>query len=352
MLFAACSPDPSGGEPDTGGAGDAEDTTNDVRLDTSADVTTDSAADTGGDVQADAEDATGQSSWESIAPLGNGPRQETAVVELGGHVYVIGGYTDSGSLVSTVEVYDPSLDSWSEVASVPDRLHHANAAVYDGKIYVLGYLGQAFAPVGRCFVYDPDADDWTELGSMPGGRERGSSAIATIGDKIYVAGGLSQGAVDDVSSYDPETDSWTELTAAPRPFDHAGYGAIDGKLVVAGGRDTNISAFTDDVDIYDPTADAWTSGAAMPTARGGVAAAVLDGELFVIGGEGHPDNATGVFDDVEAYDLEADSWRVLDRMPDARHGMGAATVGDRIIVPGGADREAFAAVDTSSALTP
>jgi N-acetylneuraminic acid mutarotase len=265
---------------------------------------------------------------------------------------VIGGYTDTGSLVNTVEAYDPSADTWTEVASVPARLHHANAAVVDSKIYILGFLTRGFAPSGRCFVYDPAEDAWTEISSMPSGTERGSSAIAAIDGDIYLAGGLQSGAVNMVSKFDPQTEEWIELASAPRSFDHAAFAAIDGKLIVAGGRDTNIGAITADVDIYDPASDTWSSGAQMSTARGGVAGAVLGGEFYVIGGEGNSEVATGVFDDVEAYDPATDTWAILEAMPNPRHGMGAAAVDGRIIVPGGADEEAFAAVATSTSLSP
>ena len=350
-FVVGCSPDDGGSE-----GFDASDDTQTMDTegeDAGADIgETDSSTDAiDGDTD-DVLDSQSAEHWSPIAPLAAGPRQETAVVAVDGKVYVIGGYTDTASLVATVEAYDPANDTWSDVADVPDRLHHANAAVAGGKIYVLGYLVEGFAASGRCFEYDPDTDTWTELDPMPSGTERGSSAIATIGDEIYVAGGLRSGAVPDFSKFDPVSGEWTSLPDAPRSFDHAGYGAIDGKLYVAGGRDSQITAFTGDVDIFDPDSGEWSSGASMPTPRGGVASAVADGQLYVFGGEGTADVASGVFDDAEAYDPVADAWRVLDPMPNPRHGMGAATVDGSIIVPGGADEQAFAAVDTSSTYEP
>ena len=90
----------------------------------------------------------------------------------------------------------------------------------------------------------------------------------------------------------------------------------------------------------------------MPTSRGGVASAVLDGRLYVFGGEGAPDVASGVFDAVEVYDVAGDRWSVLEPMPSPRHGMGAAAVDGRIIIPGGADEQAFGAVETVSSYQP
>src|SRR4030095_3047514 len=53
------------------------------------------------------------------------PRQETAVVELGGSIYVIGGFDQSLAIVRTVERYDPAADNWFPVAPLPREMHHA-----------------------------------------------------------------------------------------------------------------------------------------------------------------------------------------------------------------------------------
>jgi N-acetylneuraminic acid mutarotase len=304
-------------------------------------------ADTADVDAADAEVSTG---WSQLSPLGEGPRQETAVVALDGLIYVMGGFGDSLNMVDVVEIYDPAADQWEGASPLPVRMHHANAAVVDDEIFVVGFLGSNFDADGRIFVYDAAADDWGERDPMPNAERRGASAVGVIDGQIYVAGGIRGGAVADFSRYDPETEQWETLEDVPRAVDHAAFGVIDGKLVIAGGRDTDIGAHTDQVDIYDPQTEQWSQGAPMPTSRGGVASAVADGKLYVIGGEGNPEADSRVFDQVEAYDLAADAWETLEPMPNPRHGMGAAAVDGRVYVPGGAAVQAFGAVDTHSAL--
>lgn len=289
--------------------------------------------------------------WADAAPIASGPRQEHDVVVLNSKLYVIGGFDRGPTMLARVDVYDPAEDSWSEAAAFPERLHHANAAVVDGAIYVAGYLVSGFQHKGKVYKYDPSADEWTEKTSMLEGRARGASAVAVIGGKIYVAGGLRGGnAVKMTSVYDPENDSWTELPDAPRSVDHSAAGAIDGKLVMAGGRDTRIDGITDSVDIFDPEAEAWSEGAAMPTARGGVASTVVDGHLLVLGGEGNPDDQSGVFPQVEAYELSSDSWKMLPEMRIPRHGMEAGAVDGVLHVPGGGETRRFGAVDAHTRL--
>jgi len=61
------------------------------------------------------------------------------------------------------------------------------------------------------YVYDPQGDAWTQLASMSTGRR--SHASAVVGGKLYVFGG--HGAEDRLSTvdvYDPASDSWAHET--------------------------------------------------------------------------------------------------------------------------------------------
>jgi hypothetical protein len=74
--------------------------------------------------------------------------------------------------------------------------------------------------------------------------------------------------------------------------------------------------------------------------------------LVVVGGEGNANDARGVFDVVEAYDGVAGAWRSAPPLPRGIHGTGAAAVGPWLLVPGGADAQAFAAVETCAMFGP
>lgn len=291
--------------------------------------------------------------WAARAPLPGGPRQETAVVALDGRVHVLGGFDEAGSSLDEVEIYDPATDTWSAGVPLPEPLHHIHAAVVDGRIYALGALRQiSFQAVGRAYVFDPATSAWTQLTSMPAGTERGGGAVGVIGGKVYIAGGLRAGnAVADFSAYDVASDTWEALPPLPSPRDHLVGGAVDGVFYAIGGRAGSISSITGAVDAFDPQAGMWSSRAPMLTPRGGAAAGIIAGRFVVVGGEGNAGAASGVFPEVEVYDPAADAWSSLGEMPTPRHGMGAAAVGSTLYVPGGADQQAFSAVDTHEAFT-
>ena len=73
----------------------------------------------------------------------------------------------------------------------------------------------------------------------------------------------------------------------------------------------------------------------MPTGRSGGNAAVLGGKLYVFGGEGNEASPIGLYNEVEAFDPAANSWTRFEPMPLPRHSLVAATVGNRIYLPGG-----------------
>jgi N-acetylneuraminic acid mutarotase len=77
---------------------------------------------------------------------------------------------------------------------------------------------------------------------------------------------------------------------------------------------------------------------------------VLDGKLLVFGGEGNAGDASGVFDDVEAYDPASDTWSPLPPMLEPRHGLGAAELDGRVYLPGGASAQGFGAVGEHTVL--
>lgn len=291
--------------------------------------------------------------WAAAPSVATGPVQETAAVADAGRVVVIGGFDDALNPTARVSIFDPVACAWSDGPALPRALHHVGAAVVDDTIYVAGGLQSlTFAAVGDVWAWTPGSTTtWQARTAMPVGAARGAGVVGVVDGRLIVAGGLRDGAVAEVSVYDPSTDTWADAPPLPTPLDHACGGVLDGRLIIAGGRAGTIGSTT--AATWARAADGtWQARAPMPRARGGTACGVVDGRLIVVGGEGNPDVASGVFPDADAYDPIADTWTPLAPMPTPRHGMAAVGVGDRLWVPGGADRQAFAAVDTVEVLTP
>src|SRR4029434_2347614 len=77
--------------------------------------------------------AQGTGRWTTGTPMPSA-RTEIAVAEVGGKIYLVGGFRGEREL----EIYDPATDRWSRGASLPRALHHAGAIGLNGKLYVIG----------------------------------------------------------------------------------------------------------------------------------------------------------------------------------------------------------------------
>jgi len=89
--------------------------------------------------------------WEILAPLPSA-RTEVAAVELGGHIYVMGGYEKNGDLV---EAYDPVNNSWQGWAPMPTARHGLGAATLGSSIDVISggpKPGATFSSVNEVFT--------------------------------------------------------------------------------------------------------------------------------------------------------------------------------------------------------
>ena len=295
-------------------------------------------------------DLVGTPTEEALPDLDD-VRQEHSVAALDGLVYVIGGYVANKNSASVL-AYDPAKQTYSSVADFPGPINHGNAGAVNGKLYVAGcYISSDMqTATTQNYAYDPAMDEWTEAAPLPAGTERGAACVAVDGNEMYVIGGARDGkSVDSVAVYDAMADAWTPLAKLPERREHCAAGAIGGKIYVGGGRVDGITTVEPKTWEYDPASDMWTEKADLDPARGGLAGAVLQNRLIVFGGEGNPAAmSNGVYPDIDAYDPATDTWTRIGTMDVPRHGYGAAVVGDRVYLMGGAIKQGGTPGDKSS----
>lgn len=265
--------------------------------------------------------------WGLRAPLIE-PNSEMSVAALDGKIYVLGGYPSNRISVRTVQVYDPTTDTWSLTTPLPVALNHTVAAGVAGRLYVIGgqeEAGGAGPFVDTVYAYDPATAAWSSRARMPAAR--GGGAAAVVDGLIYVAGGRPPRG-NDFAVYDPGRDRWTVLPPLPTQRNHLGAAAVGGRIYVVGGRFGAgfESERTDAIEIFDPGTGRWSTGAPMLRPRGGVNVARAYGCLHVFGGEGDASSPTGVFPDHDVYDPSTDNWISMPPMPLPVHGVTGAVV--------------------------
>lgn len=283
------------------------------------------------------------SGWQLVSTR-NEPlaRHENAFAELNGKFYLIGGRTNK-----PINIYDPATNTWSEGATPPLEMHHFQALAFRDKIYVLGAFTGGFPhekPIPDVYTYHPPTDQWEIVANIPEDRRRGAAGVVSYQDKIYVVCGIQDGHYDGhvkwLDEFDPATGEWKRLPDAPRARDHFQAAIIGDKLYAAAGRNTSaktkktMELTIPEVDFYNFKTEQWaTIEKPLPTQRAGTASVVMGNQLIVIGGESG--EQVPAHSEVEAYDIDSNTWSRLPDLRQGRHGTQAFIYQDTIYVAAG-----------------
>ncbi|MEC8160731.1 MAG: hypothetical protein VX111_06345 [Planctomycetota bacterium] len=131
--------------------------------------------------------------WSELPKLPE-PRSSFDAVMLGHVIYVVGGWQMAGEADTRWHETAWSLDLsstplvWKPLAKPPFKRRAVGAAAFAGKIYVIGGMEQKGEPTTSVAIYDPKRDIWSEGPAIPGeGLEGfGSAAFAQDG-RLFVS---------------------------------------------------------------------------------------------------------------------------------------------------------------------
>ena len=238
--------------------------------------------------------------WTYVASM-NISRSRLGATSLDGKLYAIGGNAGFTNTENTAEMYDPSTNKWTKVASMNTKRMDLKATSLNGKLYAIGGHTLGYGRQHGCGegceqflnsveIYDPSTDKWTYVASM--NTRRHSLAATSLNGKLYAIGGLdyknervnSKTFLNSVEMYDPSTNKWTYVASLINNICGHGTASLNGKLYVIGGYDEEKRRRLDSVKMYDPSTDKWTNVSSMNTRRDSVAATSLNGKLYAIGG--------------------------------------------------------------------
>ena len=139
-------------------------------------------------------------SWKTVRPLLLA-RNHHVAVGVGDKVYVIGGRVGSAFISGTsnnvdlVEMYDPAANLWMPRTRMPTARSAIGAGVYNNQILVAGGEGQdqrLLAAFKAVEAYDPVLNRWQILPSMP--HPRHGLAVGAIANRLYTVSGDGQSA--------------------------------------------------------------------------------------------------------------------------------------------------------------
>jgi len=283
--------------------------------------------------------STARPRWETdVTRLPAAREWPAAATGLDGRIYVFGGSDKNiPTIYDTTFIYNPATNSWASGAPMPTAREAAKAITLpDGRIAVMG--GDTFTNKDGymwCFntpnctiyntveIYDPTTDSWTTAAPMLTPRYRFASVLGADG-RVYAIGGWDGSkALATVEAYNPDTNTWSYVQSLPRVEEDAGASVdLAGRIIVVGGFDGSYSSprYDDSVFVYD--GHGWTNGAPMPTAREGLGVTRgADGRIYAFGGF----SSSNWTDVTEAYDPTKNTWSSSTPLPSPRSSMAAVT---------------------------
>ena len=221
----------------------------------------------------------------------------------------------------------------SNLAQSPFKRSEVGAARIGDRIYVVGGLLASGRTTGRMAAYDISEDDWHELKPIP--RPVNHPGAAAWDGKLYVLGG-QRGPSRRVSRalwrYSPKDDSWKRLPDAPTARAAMGLAVHDGKLFAVGGQ-TRRSFELRRLEVYDIGERRWRIRSPMKKGRNHLTAVWAAGFVWAIGGRTEGENLARV----ERWSPATDEWRNMPRLQVPRGGIASAVAARSIVVFGGED---------------
>ena len=145
--------------------------------------------------------------------------------------------------LTTVEMYDPATDTWTQKADMPTPRSFLSTSVMDGKIYAIGGMSNSNEQwrLETVEVYDPATDTWAKARDIT--HARSCTAISVVNGEIYAIGGRGWSGVQNepdpylssVEVFNLKTNQWQEITEMPTPRTSHTASIVDGKVYVLGG---------------------------------------------------------------------------------------------------------------------
>ncbi|MCY1431401.1 N-acetylneuraminate epimerase [compost metagenome] len=259
-------------------------------------------------------------------------RSRWAAAEIGGLVYLHGGYNESTVIQGTLHSFNPATKTFTALAAGQARGFH-DAVTINGKMYVFGGLDTSSNFTSTVQCYDPATNTWTfptVQGATLTGRAR--HKLVVDGNGFIIMGGVTTGgtAVSTLQRYDTVTQ---QATTIPGGIGAALFGIADtgsGTVYTSGGY---VSAPGVNFDATVLATGANTARAALPSSRYSHVSFYTKSGVYMIGG------VPGVAADstkVMRYTPGTNTWATLGTIPyTVGENAAVAKVGSDVFLFGG-----------------
>ena len=185
--------------------------------------------------------------WTQVDSMPTIGRRDAFGFVINDKAYVGGGVNEHGIFDDEFWEYDPQLGQWTKKADVPMNFDQTCFSIKNK-----GYLLSTLYP-RNFYEYDPETDSWTNKDNFPG-----RSSIGQVGFSIDAKGYIGTGSLDgsEFWEYDPIRDQWSNKIDFPGTPRHGAVGFNIGNFGYIGlgiAPGTLLNDFWE----YNPLSDSW-----------------------------------------------------------------------------------------------
>jgi Galactose oxidase, central domain len=246
------------------------------------------------------------SATDSFTVLTENPGTELTVARYGaiaaplpdGDVLIAGGY-DGTNVLTSAELYDPTTEMFSPISAQLNtgREGAAAASLPNGDVLIAGGLSQSGTILRSAELFDPSSGSFVAL--TPGGStelQTGAAFAAAAplpnGD-VLIAGGEDPGPLASAEVFDPSSGTFATLSASLNAARAEAVASplADGDVLITGGAN-DTATYLQSAELFDPSTKTF---AALPASGNtelqhprnrAVAALLPNGEVLEAGGFG------------------------------------------------------------------
>ena len=272
-------------------------------------------------------------------------RTEVAGAFWDGKIAVAGGFDSPDQVVDRLDLFDVATGTWSVGPPLPHQYDHSSLAELGGRLYIVGgYTGGLSNPTNEVWSLGPGEPAWTLEPDLA--TRRGALATGSAGGKLVAVGGVDENG--DVLSTTEIFTPGTGWSAGPNlsiPREHLAAAGAGDKVYAIGGR--NPGGATRSAESFIIGSDQWNDEGSLHDARSGMGAGTTSSGRVCTGGGEVPGRSDTV-PSIECYD--GGRWRRVANMSVPRHGLAVVAEGNRIRLVAGGPQPGFSFGDAHEVL--